>query len=276
MRGEFRLAFAKRARQQLPIPVIMAVCAIFLVYGSVTRARELTAPLAMLFWLLQVTLVGAVAVWLRPRFDWPSKNGPDFVAKTAIVTIIACSILSVPSVSLDLIFGIEELSTFTEANDGERVLLAAFEVSHEFALLLLPTSLLLTALNWQARSGIFISTDNDERVAGSPDQFHTTPAFWNKLQRRRHGRLLAVEAEQHYILVHTSVGNELVLYRFTDAVKELRDWEGAQIHRSFWVARAAIKDIRTKGRNSFIVLTSGIEVPISRGRRKDALKRFRP
>jgi hypothetical protein len=276
MQGECRLKLAQHAPQRLPIPAIVAVCAIFLVYGSVTRVSELAAPSAVLFWLLQASLVGAVAAWLRPRFNWPTKNGKFFAAKTVLVTIIACSILSVPSVSLDIVFGVEELSPFIKAGDNERLSLAAFEISHEFALLLLPTSLLLTALNWQARSGIFVGANIDERVAESPERFQTIPAFWSKLRRRRHGRLLAIEAQQHYILVHTTAGNELILYRFMDALKELSDWEGAQIHRSFWVARAAIKDIRVEGRNSRVVLTSGVEVPISRGRREEALKRFRP
>ena len=44
--------------------------------------------------------------------------------------------------------------------------------------------------------------------------------------------------------VVTDKGTELILLRFADALNELGNVDGFQIHRSHWVARSAIKDIQ--------------------------------
>lgn len=76
--------------------------------------------------------------------------------------------------------------------------------------------------------------------------------------------LLAVEAEDHYIKVHTSRGSELVYYRFADALDDLRGHDGLQVHRSFWVRRGAIQQVDTSGRHWMLVLVNGLCVPVSR------------
>jgi DNA-binding LytR/AlgR family response regulator len=52
--------------------------------------------------------------------------------------------------------------------------------------------------------------------------------------------------------------------RLSDAIAELEGIEGAQVHRSWWVARNAIADIaRTDGRAT-LTLQDGSQVPVSR------------
>ena len=75
--------------------------------------------------------------------------------------------------------------------------------------------------------------------------------------------VLAVEAEDHYIKVHSADGTELIYYRFSDALADLAGCEGLKVNRSFWVRRSAICDVRTKGRQSRVVLTNGLEIPVS-------------
>jgi DNA-binding LytR/AlgR family response regulator len=75
--------------------------------------------------------------------------------------------------------------------------------------------------------------------------------------------LLAIHAEQHYIQVITRAGQELVLYRLSDAVSQLPDVLGIQVHRSWWVSRQAIESVRTSGRKMHIRLCNGLEVPVS-------------
>jgi len=80
----------------------------------------------------------------------------------------------------------------------------------------------------------------------------------------RGGELWAVEAEDHYLRLHTSKGQDLVLMRLSDAVAELDGIEGAQVHRSWWVAREAITEaVRGDGRAT-LTLKDGAEVPVSR------------
>ncbi|MEX0297947.1 MAG: LytTR family DNA-binding domain-containing protein [Kordiimonas sp.] len=80
--------------------------------------------------------------------------------------------------------------------------------------------------------------------------------------------LLCLSMEDHYLRVYTSLGNTLILMRMSDAVAELEDYDGMQVHRSWWVAKAAIKEIVRAPRKKSIILTNDIEVPISQRREK--------
>jgi DNA-binding LytR/AlgR family response regulator len=89
--------------------------------------------------------------------------------------------------------------------------------------------------------------------------------FAERLPPRLRGAVIwAVEAEDHYLRLHTSKGQDLILMRLSDAIAELEGIEGAQVHRSWWVARNAIADIaRTDGRAT-LTLQDGSQVPVSR------------
>jgi DNA-binding LytR/AlgR family response regulator len=80
----------------------------------------------------------------------------------------------------------------------------------------------------------------------------------------RAATLYAVEAEDHYIRLHTSAGSDLVLLRFSDALAELQGIEGAQVHRSWWVARDAVSSSRRVDGRLVLVLRNGTETPVSR------------
>ena len=49
-----------------------------------------------------------------------------------------------------------------------------------------------------------------------------------------------------------------------DAVAETAPLAGAQVHRSWWVAKAAVASVRRDGRTAVITLTSGHEAPVAR------------
>ena len=110
-------------------------------------------------------------------------------------------------------------------------------------------------------------------ISGTPAQSHafapeikTEPgaAFRERLPFKfRHAEIHALEAEDHYLRVHTSAGDTLILMRLYDAIRELDGIEGSQTHRSWWVAKAAVTDtIRTGGRISF-TLKAGLIAPVS-------------
>ncbi len=77
--------------------------------------------------------------------------------------------------------------------------------------------------------------------------------------------LLALEMEDHYVRAHTAAGSDLVLMRMRDAVAELDGLDGAQVHRSWWVARDAVVGTRRDGRNVRLRLAGGLEAPVARG-----------
>lgn len=91
------------------------------------------------------------------------------------------------------------------------------------------------------------------------------PKFLDRIPLKlRGGELWAVEAEDHYLRLHTSKGQDLILMRLADAVDELAGIEGTQVHRSWWVARQAIVDARRGDGRATLTLKDGAEVPVSR------------
>lgn len=78
--------------------------------------------------------------------------------------------------------------------------------------------------------------------------------------------IIALEMEDHYVRVHTLLGSALVLMRLRDAVALLGDMEGMLVHRSWWVARAAVEDVLRDGRNIRLRLPRGIEAPVARAK----------
>ena len=90
------------------------------------------------------------------------------------------------------------------------------------------------------------------------------PRFFERLPLSLGTDLIALEMEDHYVRVHTALGSDLVLMRMRDAVAELDALEGAQVHRSWWVAHGAVEDVRREGRNVRLILAGGLEAPVSR------------
>ena len=80
----------------------------------------------------------------------------------------------------------------------------------------------------------------------------------------RTAKLFAISSEDHYLRVHTSLGEELILMRLTDAMRELATADGLQTHRSWWVAKSGVTDAKRENGKLVLVLKSGIDVPVSR------------
>jgi DNA-binding LytR/AlgR family response regulator len=86
----------------------------------------------------------------------------------------------------------------------------------------------------------------------------------------RTAELHAISSEDHYLRVHTSLGEELILMRLADAVRELSGADGLQVHRSWWVAKSGVTEEKRVDGRSLLVLPSGTEVPVSRSYRNKA------
>ncbi|NML06692.1 LytTR family DNA-binding domain-containing protein [Sphingomonas sp. G-3-2-10] len=80
----------------------------------------------------------------------------------------------------------------------------------------------------------------------------------------RESPIVALQAEDHYLRVHTEAGSDLILLRLTDAMAELEGLDGARTHRSWWVARAAIRAVDRRDGRAELTLSGGITAPVSR------------
>jgi len=101
----------------------------------------------------------------------------------------------------------------------------------------------------------------------SPPLAALDPLF-AKIRPEVRGPLLAVQAEAHFIRVHTTRGQDLIHHRFGDAIKVLAALPGERVHRSWWVAADAIDQRASTGTS--LQLVNGLEVPIGRTYMMDA------
>lgn len=88
-----------------------------------------------------------------------------------------------------------------------------------------------------------------------------------RLQRRlppAFGEIMALGVEDHYVRVYSDGHSEMLLMRLADAIGEMDGIEGLQVHRSWWVARNAVRDAHREGRAVNLRLTNGLTVPVSR------------
>lgn len=76
--------------------------------------------------------------------------------------------------------------------------------------------------------------------------------------------ILALQAEDHYVRIHTARGSALLLMRMADAIEDLGGIEGMRVHRSWWVSRHAVAASVTQGRKLVLTLTNGLAAPVTR------------
>lgn len=108
-------------------------------------------------------------------------------------------------------------------------------------------------------------------LARTPVQTHAAAAggkparFLDRLPFKLRGSIIrAVQSEDHYLRVHTDRGSDLILMRLSDALAELEGLEGAQTHRSWWVAKDAVRGVSRGDGRATLTLEGGLEAPVSR------------
>jgi hypothetical protein len=105
----------------------------------------------------------------------------------------------------------------------------------------------------------------ETRTVIAPPLPEAEAAFRRRLSaKRRAARLIAIEAHDHYLKVHTDAGAELITLRFADALEELARAHGWRVHRSWWVAADAVEDVRWRRGVGEMRLSGGLTAPVSR------------
>jgi hypothetical protein len=89
--------------------------------------------------------------------------------------------------------------------------------------------------------------------------------FVNRLPHKLRGaKILAIHGEDHYVRVHTTLGEHLIWMRLSDALAELAGADGGQTHRSWWVAKTAVTGVRRGNGRAVLFLSNGLQAPVSR------------
>lgn len=77
--------------------------------------------------------------------------------------------------------------------------------------------------------------------------------------------ILCLRMEDHHVRAYTAAGSSLYFAAMRDVVNQLGA-RGLQVHRSWWVARAAIRSWAGDARALELVLDNGLRVPVARSR----------
>lgn len=78
--------------------------------------------------------------------------------------------------------------------------------------------------------------------------------------------VLCLQMEDHYVRVRRASGSSLELMPLHQAVQRFGSTDGLQVHRSWWVATAAVTRAERDARNWRLRLIDGTTVPVARNR----------
>lgn len=216
----------------------------FGVYGTV----EFAMPLRIVYWSGLIALGAFSAIFISPFvFErWLVKSHP------AIQIAVASLLISLP-----VTIGIGLLEAASDGNWNQPLW---WGLQYLYVVVV---SAILTTGGW-----VLDRLQDSKTAAATAAPVAAAPAgssFADRLPVKfRLGTVYAVSAEDHYLRVHTSLGETMVLMRLADAVRELAAIEGLQTHRSWWVAKQGLADATRGDGKATLTLKSGAEAPVSR------------
>lgn len=92
----------------------------------------------------------------------------------------------------------------------------------------------------------------------------TPPPLLDRIAFDKRGPLVSLTVEDHYVRIRTIKGEDLVLIRLADAIREVGETGGIQVHRSHWIATAHVKTATRKGDGAVLSMSHGPDIPVSR------------
>lgn len=121
---------------------------------------------------------------------------------------------------------------------------------------ILAVSIMVTAITKVLE--VRANPDTDIKDAKAP------PPILNRMTLEKRGRLIALTVEDHYVRIRSHKGEDVVLMRLVDAIKEVGDVPGLQVHRSHWVAVGEISSVRREKDRAILRMSTGPDIPVSR------------
>lgn len=241
--------------------VIAVIAALFMTFVGAVGTGQVPLGSRLMYWLtvmmtgalIGLGISGAIHQWGRLR--------DRAIVEGALIAVLIALPLTVVVVMANIFF-----------------LGAASPGPIEFAVIggvVLVVSMLLTTINYAMARPALPATRSLPTVAPAaiePEAVGRSeqPALLSRLPvHLRQARLLALQAEDHYLRVHTNNGSALILMRMGDAMTELAGIEGKRVHRSWWVARDAVVDTPSDKGRTLLRLDGGLEVPVSRSSRPE-------
>jgi hypothetical protein len=235
--------------------IIAAVAAVFMTITGALGTGETPLATRFAFWivvmesgaLIAMGVEVAVSTWGRLK-PWPWVEG------AAVAFGIALPLTLVVAAMRSILFDLPMIPA--------SALIVMFGYVFFVSLIMTSLSVLMERVHIQPSAPESIAAP-----ASAPEQIETLPdtRFKDRLPLHLQDAVLyAVQSEDHYLRVHTDRGEAMILHRLSDAISELSAIEGRQVHRSWWVAKAAIQSVRKADNKVELILTNNLTIPVSR------------
>ncbi len=265
------------------VVVVAILAALLLGSHQVSQNNEFSLLGTYIYWLFRVLIQAGIFIAVfkaveryveRYSVQWLPEAG---VISVAMLLSLLPYVLTVTM--LDLLVGLPEIGLNGDTAAGMSTAKAfAYELVYLLdnhlalcVMLLLPRFIFNQASN-------AVQPAPPARPDGAQEQ---TPAldnapnvFVHSLEPPLQGELMSVEAQEHYVQVVSTDESRMVLYRFSDVVRQLPESMGMQVHRSHWVAHSAVKQVVLQGQTMKLELNDKRFVPVSRTFRNSVESRF--
>jgi hypothetical protein len=246
---------------------IGTVAAVVLAIIGALNTDEVAFPLRLAYWLSVVLPGSVLGLFVQSAIAaWGRLADRRWLEMAVVAIIVALPLTFIVVVASMLMFGFRTLSVGILLGFGANVLMF---------------SLIMTIINYISSppqmpihtpapgagpksaptlevAALPLMVGNAALPTGLADRL--PPRFAS-------GRLIALEAEDHYLRIHTDLGSDIILMRMVDAVALLDTVPGARVHRSWWVARSAVDGSSSSDGRTTLRLATDLAVPVSRSMR---------
>ena len=224
-----------------PAAVLVGLAALFTWFGVYDFSAQ--PVLRFVMWLVTMSVGGVSAIWIIPAV---------FERRLAQQSVIVRVALSAGLIALPVTASLIAFFLLLGAHVSPGAL--PMQYLYVYAVCVVMVS-----------GGVVVSRAQAAPLLEAAEAQDVVARFMQRLPvKYRTADLWAVSSEDHYLRVHTSLGEELILMRLADAMRDLGGTDGLQTHRSWWVAKAGVADARREGGKLYLVLKSGKAAPVSR------------
>ncbi|WP_158288927.1 LytTR family DNA-binding domain-containing protein [Rubrivivax albus] len=261
------------------IGVIAAVLVLALAWMQPEGGAGLGFLPGLLFHGLHIGLASAVAWWCSGALlrTGPGRRGspwPWLVLAGAVAGIVLAPV----SLALEQVFGVAELDAGPVPGSLIGALVLEWQQVVPITALLWPAMNLLVVWRQPPAGGPAAPPapapdpgPPNPACAGSPVPAAldtARPSFLDRLPAALGRDVVWLQAQEHYLLVTTTMGRHLLLQAFGPAMDDLARLgvDGMQTHRSAWVAWGHVQRLDTRARSPAVVLLDGTRVPLGRRR----------
>lgn len=263
----FLQEWATEVRSPVTLVVWLASSLIFGLAGPLGTFYLMPALPRIGMWML--LLAGAILAATAIRSFVHSGLGlRDFWRGSSLVAVLATGLLTLPySAMASALFGHQPWQKPATAEIGAFIFfvamgIGAYRHTAAPAPIAAPPEGKPAPLAAPAAPETTLSPPAAPSVAPEP-----LPRLVQRLDPGLQGRLVSVSVRDHYVDVVTLNGSASLLMRLSDAIAETEGEEGAQIHRSHWVARHAVQAVDRAGGKVALRLVTGGCLPVSRANR---------